>query len=307
MPPKPVVSSANLAAIEKLFDEYNEKPLLPAIEDAVASNPAICNRSDPNKMHKFVFLKLLQDCGMSDDDLFSSIKPYFILFKMKKHNYPSLVPTPAAQQQSARNEYSYYGNQAQIAEREAAEKKKAEDAKNTDINPSHYISKTEFCTAMQAENSDSIAKFSSKVGAFDPDFLATSDPEFKGFYNWMFDFNRKLNPQGRVQKWIVMDEALELLKAILPSPKGCHTEAFAEWLPTYKPSSGVFENINKDQWTSFLTFSNQIKPDYQNYSTETGAWPVLLDDFVRHRLTAAATPKDGETVFKGAGKTGGGR
>ena len=150
----------------------------------------------------------------------------------------------------------------------------------------HYITKQEFQTAMVAEGCDTVAKFSAKVSQFDPDFLETSNPEFKNFYNWMFDFNRDLTPQRRPTKWIQKADAMNYLLMALPSTRGIHTTSFNEFVEQYVPSSGeVFTQITKDQWQSFYPFSCQISADFANYSADLGAWPILLDDFVRWKKT----------------------
>lgn len=269
MPPKPSyyggggVAPTDRAEIDKLFEKYQSQPLIEELQVLDGT----FDKSDANKMHKLQFLQFLIDSGMSKFDALESPKPFFALFKFMKHNYSLLKEFGGAGSGGGSNPAYEFQN---------------ENYKKS----CHYITKQEFQNAMAAEGCDSIAKFRAKISQFDPDFVETSNPEFKSFYNWMFDFNRDLNPQGRPTKWINKADAMQYLMTALPPSKGIHTEAFSEFVEQYVPSSGgAFVQITKDQWSSFYPFSIQISANFANYSAETGAWPVLLDDFVRWKLS----------------------
>jgi len=50
-------------------------------------------------------------------------------------------------------------------------------------------------------------------------------------------------------------------------------------LATYIKEQNQCQSLNKDQWTTFLDFLENVDEDLMNYD-ENAAWPVLLDSFV---------------------------
>mmetsp|Transcript_1084 Transcript_1084/g.3303 ORF Transcript_1084/g.3303 Transcript_1084/m.3303 type:complete len:245 (+) Transcript_1084:313-1047(+) len=87
------------------------------------------------------------------------------------------------------------------------------------------------------------------------------------------------------QKLIDIDTAVTMLAIVMPReplmPRFCD---FLKEQTEYKV-------INFDQWTSFLRFAQEVKPDLSNYRDED-AWPILLDNFVEWGRRNADRPID---------------
>eukprot|EP00727_Mastigamoeba_balamuthi_P007656 m51a1_g3510 hypothetical protein (235) ;mRNA; f:871570-872688 len=65
------------------------------------------------------------------------------------------------------------------------------------------------------------------------------------------------------------------LLALLMDGRSCHATPFREFLK----EQASYKGVNLDQWTSFLEFTQVVSKDYTGYD-ESGAWPVMLDEFV---------------------------
>ncbi|KAG0011452.1 DCN1-like protein 5 [Podila clonocystis] len=96
--------------------------------------------------------------------------------------------------------------------------------------------------------------------------------EFKEFYRYIFMFAKDSD-----QKCMLVDTATGMLETVLEGR--AHVKAFLEFLEAKKP----VKVINKDQWYSFLEFSDSIAEDLSNYDGINSAWPVLLDEYVEWR------------------------
>lgn len=75
------------------------------------------------------------------------------------------------------------------------------------------------------------------------------------------------------QKLIDVDTAVTMLTIVMPQDP--LVPRFCEFLK----EQTEYKVINFDQWTSFLRFSQEVKPDLSDYKEED-AWPILLDNFV---------------------------
>ena len=58
-----------------------------------------------------------------------------------------------------------------------------------------------------------------------------------------------------------------------------------EWCEFLEKDHG--KPITHDTWSQALEFSRQIGPDLEGYDP-AGAWPYLIDEFVEHKMAAAA-------------------
>jgi DCN1-like protein 4/5 len=100
-----------------------------------------------------------------------------------------------------------------------------------------------------------------------------SDPDtFQNFYLFAFQFCLT-EPR---QKIIDLDTAIQMLEVVMPDEP--HLEQFTEFLR----HQTEYKAINKDQWTSFWRFAQEVKPDCSDYD-ESQAWPLLLDNYVDWR------------------------
>lgn len=75
------------------------------------------------------------------------------------------------------------------------------------------------------------------------------------------------------QKLIDIDTAITMLTIVMPQDP--LVPRFCEFLK----EQTEYKVVNFDQWTSFLRFSQEMKPDLSDYKEED-AWPILLDNFV---------------------------
>ncbi|KAI9698774.1 MAG: Scaffold-type E3 ligase [Candelina mexicana] len=102
---------------------------------------------------------------------------------------------------------------------------------------------------------------------------------FKRVYNHTFLIAR--NPG---QKAILLDTAVEYWRLLFTSPSVTWNTATTPWLDYYIEflDTKWKKGVNKDMWTMTLSFYNKTKEDeYFGWWSEDGAWPSVLDDFVR--------------------------
>ncbi|KAI9759657.1 MAG: Scaffold-type E3 ligase [Candelina submexicana] len=102
---------------------------------------------------------------------------------------------------------------------------------------------------------------------------------FKRVYNHTFLIAR--NPG---QKAILLDTAVEYWRLLFTSPSVTWNTATTPWLDYYIEflETKWKKGVNKDMWTMTLSFYNKTKEDeYFGWWSEDGAWPSVLDDFVR--------------------------
>jgi hypothetical protein len=129
------------------------------------------------------------------------------------------------------------------------------------------ISREEFKNGMRKNNLTTIESIKNIVPALDPGFLERDD--FREFYKFAFKFS--LEGTKRI---LDKDLVMELLPIILDDSRAPHLKSFIEFL-----GSSEHKVITKDQWDSFLLFTETTSLDCSDFD-ENGAWPVLLDDFV---------------------------
>lgn len=92
---------------------------------------------------------------------------------------------------------------------------------------------------------------------------------FKDFYVFAFQYCLT-EPR---QKTLDLESACQMLELVL-GPRA-HVPSFLQFLQ----EQTEYKAMNMDQWTAFLRFCEEIKPDLTNYD-ESQAWPLLLDNYV---------------------------
>lgn len=134
------------------------------------------------------------------------------------------------------------------------------------------ISSTEFTNGMRSLGFDSLAKLRERgIPTYDPGFI--EEDNFREFYRFCFQYNRENKTIKSIEKEVVV--------ALLPIAicgRSPYIIQFTEFL-----AANPITRINLDQWESFYAFSRSITPDLRNYD-ENGAWPILIDEFVRAAL-----------------------
>eukprot|EP01090_Pellita_catalonica_P022160 TRINITY_DN8504_c0_g1_i1.p1 TRINITY_DN8504_c0_g1~~TRINITY_DN8504_c0_g1_i1.p1 ORF type:complete len:228 (+),score=40.34 TRINITY_DN8504_c0_g1_i1:42-725(+) len=100
--------------------------------------------------------------------------------------------------------------------------------------------------------------------------LKENEADFKSLYNYAFQFSK----EDEHKRYIDIDSASEMMKLVL-GPTTPHLQKFLSFLK----QQTTYKGINKDQWATFLDFSQTVAPDYSNYDVNS-AWPVLYDVFV---------------------------
>nr|PNR60386.1 hypothetical protein PHYPA_003179 [Physcomitrium patens] len=92
---------------------------------------------------------------------------------------------------------------------------------------------------------------------------------FKDFYTFSFKYCLT-EPR---QKTLDLETACQMLSLVLGSRP--HVASFLRFLQ----EQSEYKAMNLDQWSAFLRFCDEIKPDLRNYD-ESQAWPLLLDNYV---------------------------
>ncbi|KAI8996074.1 Cullin binding-domain-containing protein [Gaertneriomyces semiglobifer] len=140
-----------------------------------------------------------------------------------------------------------------------------------------FFTKDEWLDGMRRMEVDSTEKLKMRL----PELrLAYEKPaEFRDLYMFAFDFAK----ENDARKYLSLELATGLWNLLMPPDKHAHVSKFLTFLSEEKP----VQAINKDQWKSFLDFSETVKEDLTGYD-ETSAWPVLFDDYVTWRYRADA-------------------
>lgn len=99
----------------------------------------------------------------------------------------------------------------------------------------------------------------------------TNSSSFQPFY--LFAFKFCLTEPG--QKIIDLDSAIQMWGIVMEGNP--HLPPFLKYLAEQKD----YKTINMDQWSGWLRFTQETKPDCSNYD-EDQAWPLLLDNYVEH-------------------------
>lgn len=130
-----------------------------------------------------------------------------------------------------------------------------------------YFSRAEFRTGLSELGASSLAQLRKVLPT-----LATEvrhPHTLEQFHHFAFRFC--LMEPG--QKIIDTDTAAQMLALVLPGAP--FVDSFCKFLTEQKD----YKKINADQWSNFLRFSREVRPDLSNVE-DNPAWPVLLDNFV---------------------------
>eukprot|EP00243_Klebsormidium_subtile_P010811 TRINITY_DN5900_c0_g1_i1.p1 TRINITY_DN5900_c0_g1~~TRINITY_DN5900_c0_g1_i1.p1 ORF type:complete len:213 (-),score=33.78 TRINITY_DN5900_c0_g1_i1:345-983(-) len=130
-----------------------------------------------------------------------------------------------------------------------------------------YFSRDEWRQGLKALRVDSLDKLKRVLPSLQDE--VANPYTFKEFYQFAFRFCLT----EPLQKTVDIETATVMLELVLGTHP--HLPTFVHFLQEQKE----YKAINLDQWTAFLRFCNEVKPDLSNYD-ESQAWPLLLDNFV---------------------------
>jgi len=146
------------------------------------------------------------------------------------------------------------------------------------------IKRTEFVDGFAALGVDSIDGIKKELQ--NTKSSLTNKATFREFFRWLFDFIKD-EPE---RKSIETDQAVEMFAIVLPQHFQL-TDLYCEFLKQSKVKA-----ISKDNWEQTFDFARDIKADLSNYEDDSGAWPVLLDDFVEYARKKKNIGKDGKPL-----------
>jgi DCN1-like protein 4/5 len=134
-----------------------------------------------------------------------------------------------------------------------------------------FFSRQEFIDGLKKLQVDSIHKLRQTFAAQLMQDLKDAK-KFKQIWKFAFLFTKDAE-----SKVLDIPTADALMTLLLPQDTTTfpHTRNFQNYLLQQKS----YQVLNLDQWTNFLDFNEQIKPDFSNYNEES-AWPTILDEFV---------------------------
>eukprot|EP00871_Galdieria_phlegrea_P002922 jgi/Galph1/3630/GphlegSOOS_G2260.1 len=128
------------------------------------------------------------------------------------------------------------------------------------------FSENEFVQGLSNLQADSLEKLKRKLGSLRKEI---EDPtKFKQFYMFIFQYSK--DPS---QRSLPAETAMALWDVVLRG----RFELLDVWLKFLKDKP---HNISQDTWNLLYEFARTIQSDLSNYD-EDGAWPVLVDEFVR--------------------------
>nr|XP_047126506.1 DCN1-like protein 4 [Hydra vulgaris] len=134
-----------------------------------------------------------------------------------------------------------------------------------------YFKLNEWKNGMASMECDNIIKLKSMLSSLRD--LLKDGAQFKKIYRYAFDFSR-----DKDQKSLDITTAKAMLLLLLNNSWSLISD-FIEFLNQSK-----YKIINRDQWNSLLEFIRTVSSsDFSKYD-ETGAWPVMLDEFVQWYL-----------------------
>ncbi|CAG9317581.1 unnamed protein product [Blepharisma stoltei] len=130
--------------------------------------------------------------------------------------------------------------------------------------------KDEFCNGMKALGCDEISKLRQKI----PDLRRElNNPQsFKEIYNYVFAFSRDQGVRN-----LGFETAIALWRLLL----GEKYPLVNRWIG-FLESRDKKHDISKDTWEMFLDFAIIVEREGLQGYDPSGAWPVLIDDFVEY-------------------------
>ncbi|KAJ3167657.1 DCN1-like protein 4 [Geranomyces variabilis] len=134
-----------------------------------------------------------------------------------------------------------------------------------------YFKKSEWLDGMkklEVDSTDSLAQLLPSLAR-----IYDSPSEFKELYMFAFAFAKEED-----QKSLSIEHAQGMWQILCPPDRFEHIEPFLRFIAEKHP----VKVVNKDQWRSFIEFSNVVDGDLAGYD-ESSAWPVLFDDYVAWR------------------------
>ncbi|TPX56310.1 hypothetical protein PhCBS80983_g04633 [Powellomyces hirtus] len=170
-----------------------------------------------------------------------------------------------------------------------------------------FFKKNEWLDGMKQLNVDSMEGLKTHLDSFRR--IHDSPQQFKDLYLFAFSFAKEGD-----QKSLGIDHGTQLLprvrydenrarafgpqadpepakamwQLLCPPAKFAHIDSFLQFLETKQP----VKVINKDQWRSFLEFSNSVHGDLTGYD-ETSAYTLFLSALASHILD----PSDGKEML----------
>eukprot|EP00897_Mesotaenium_endlicherianum_P009225 jgi/Mesen1/8330/ME000046S07719 len=130
-----------------------------------------------------------------------------------------------------------------------------------------YFSQEEWRRGLRVMRVDSIDKLKKALPALQNE--VASPHLFADFYKFAFEYCLT-EPR---QKTLDLDTACTMLDLVMAGRP--HHQTFIQFLM----GQTEYKAINLDQWTAFLRFSQEVRPDFSNYD-ENMAWPLLMDNYV---------------------------
>jgi len=136
------------------------------------------------------------------------------------------------------------------------------------------IKRAEFAQAMTALRLESIAGIAKLLPSLDTGFM--EQKEYRDFFRFVHKFSRE---DGTQKKFLEKSFVVELLPIVIDASRAPHLSQFLSYLNTLPDNT----TISADQWDSFLMFNSVVALDLKGYDEDSGAWPLLLDEYVDWR------------------------
>jgi len=124
---------------------------------------------------------------------------------------------------------------------------------------------------------DSVAGLAKLLPTFDTGFM--EQKEYREFFRFVHKFSRE---DGTQKKFLEKAFVVELLPIVIDSSRAPHLALFLQYLNTLPENT----TISADQWDSFLMFNSVVSLDLTGYDEDSGAWPLLLDEYADWRNNA---------------------
>jgi len=130
------------------------------------------------------------------------------------------------------------------------------------------FTRTEFEEGLRRLRVDSIEGLKERLNHMKNEI--NDETNFKDFYQYLFDYARQPN-----SKTLPPDFAIVIWKIVLKN-KFKHLNKWITFIQEKHQKA-----ISKDTWNQVLEFTRVINDDMSNYDP-TGAWPIVLDEFVEY-------------------------